>query len=147
VNEPSGDRAHEPAMSCNFVARLALRLSLVRVFCSQLFDWAPEFSFGRADSSFIGYECGRGCVWLNMSLFFDDNDEHFLALSNLLSRPIELPLDSLPPATFGPESGSGSSSSRSASGELSPKEGFLHENLYKTELCRTWEAVHSCQYG
>lgn len=31
-------------------------------------------------------------------------------------------------------------------GEPSPKE-HVHENLYKTELCRTWEASHACQYG
>ncbi len=94
-----------------------------------------------------------------MSTFQEDNDEHYIALSNLLAQPIDFDMAgsvASPPSGSLSYSGSdsGSSSYRaSGSGETSPlspsakEQRDHHETLYKTELCRTWEASHSCQYG
>src|SRR5689334_21948410 len=89
----------------------------------------------------------------------NDNDEHFISLSNLLAQPILLPTsDAESSASSKSESGSSSqrspgrrspsrSSGRSSGSETSSPRDYAHESLYKTELCRTWEVAHSCQYG
>lgn len=145
-----GPRANKPPTATSHVhptwhavARASPAARFFFALCRSIFlhPQGPGSAVALDLSSPLGWPAAMTRRW-------DESDEHYFALAAVLAARVddgvpELSGSGLSSARASTDSNSSRMSSRSDESSSARPE----ESLYKTELCRSWTASHSCQYG